>query len=367
MSKRYVYNPADEDLPLAFQYNAVEFPLAPNAVTTLESPWPHIPVDKLLEVCLGRTAEMGVIEVASAAADIEEIQRAETLHTEYVRQRVTKVLSDRQRVVKEHEALGLTPPDEPPAVAAERARAKRWKLIAALLLSILPWPARADEAYTRPVTAKYDLDSTTETFCALNTREIDGPGRITTSGSSTTVTAVGSAEPFTDVAVNDQLVITGVIGQHVRTVVARASATSITVDAAVDLSATGGYAFQYRVLSCGTGATDGWFGVSSLSATTVTIDITQIVATGGIDVRIQCASGSNVAAARQVYPLLTPPAAGPTYLNFPTATASGVAVEITGSWSRCRVGMKIGSADDGDDATTNREQVTIQLDAARPQ
>lgn len=234
------------------------------------------------------------------------------------------------------------------------------KLIVAFLLAVLPVAAAADEAYSRPIMAKYDLDSTTEVNCVFNAHPSAGPGLIETSGSSTTVTAVGTAQPFADVAVNDQLVVTGPIGQFVRTVVARASATSITVDAAVDLSAGDGYSFLYRKLDCTGG---GWFDVTAMEGVTVQVDIQQVVATGGIDVRLECVASGNVSSARQVYPLLTPPAAGPTYLNFPTATASGVSIGITGAYSKCRLGLKIGSADDGDDQTTNREQVTAHLDA----
>jgi len=206
---------------------------------------------------------------------------------------------------------------------------------------------------------KYDLDSATLTFCKLIGREGDpyggdktGSGLVKTTGSSTSITenTVGQ-NPFTDVAVGDMLVFrrpTGVVDRRI--VVTRTDAANIVVETAIDLS--GGVAFRFRTLTCGTTATDGWVDASGSDHITVVYQIDQQNTTTGIDFRVDCRGPGPGASAVQVYP-----ATG--FVTDTTATiANQHAVAVNGRWSACRVGVKLTSTDDGGDTGANAEQIT---------
>ena len=138
----------------------------------------------------------------------------------------------------------------------------------ALVLAMLASPVLAQDSgdgVNIPLFSGRDLTETAYAFCATfgdsstvakePWRRPDSRTRLVTSGSSTTVTALaGTPAPFTDVAAGDELRIvlpTGTVANTTnetivkRFVTARASATSITVNAAVDLGTTG-MGFQYR-------------------------------------------------------------------------------------------------------------------------
>lgn len=159
---------------------------------------------------------------------------------------------------------------------------------------------------------------------------------------------------------------------YINSVVARASASSITINTALSgevnptlTSAT----LYYRTLTCGTGVNSGSFSLSRYGRTTVQIDVTQLVlavpGTSTIDARILCRT-SGSAQWLQIYPVLTPPAVTATYVGL--AVVGGWAKEIQGTYHSCRVGLKINAADDGaGDASTNAEQITITLKGATAQ
>lgn len=239
-----------------------------------------------------------------------------------------------------------------------------------LLTSLACLAALPVYAEVRPIMAKYDLDSTTEITCVLDPADTVAPGRATTSGSSATVTAVGSATPFTNILANARVVFSSLGKQYTRTAVAVASGTSMTIDTATDLStsggAVGGYEVSYRNITCGSGAENGWFSIAELrglAAPTIDFNITQQNTTGGIDVRVQCRSADANALAVQVLPALTPPAVTATYLNY-TGTG-GFKLAVPEKEDQCRVLMLIHTNDDGNDATTNREQVSVTLSGDR--
>jgi len=225
------------------------------------------------------------------------------------------------------------------------------KKLLVLIAVLLAAPALAQDK--RDVTYEVDYDSATETFCLLDTTQATTSAPVQTSGSSTTLTAV-SGSPFSEVAVNDKLIISQGGTSYTRVVSARASATSITLDVAVNVTSA---SLKYQKLRCGTTTADGWFAMSR-RAGTIDINVGQLNVTGGLDVRVQCAATGGQP--RQVYPALTPPTSTASYINF--TAVGGMAVGIPDPWDKCRVGIKIGSADDGGDLTTNQERVTIKLE-----
>jgi len=212
------------------------------------------------------------------------------------------------------------------------------------------------------ITYRFNLNATSETFCALS---LNGPFQVpvpvVTSGSSTTVTGTGA---FTNIGVGDQINGTDspVGGGELWTavVMARASADSITVDTAVNLNSS---TLFYRTLSCGTGNNNGAFDISLSGRSTIQIDIAQLVlanpGVSTIDSRIQCRVDPS-AAWLQVYPVLVPPAVTATYVSL--AVVGGWGKEVNGTYSQCRVGLRITAADDAaGDAGSNAEWLTISV------
>lgn len=240
------------------------------------------------------------------------------------------------------------------------------KILLAALFAVLSFTqAEAQSGGTSTsafVTFRYNLNSTTELFCALSeTSPIPVSIRVATSGSSTTVTGVGA---FANIAVGAQINGTDSVAgggeQWTAVVMARASADSITVDTALNLTSS---TLLYRALTCGTTSSSGAFDVSRSGRSTVQIDIAQLVlatpGTSTIDSRILCRVDPS-AAWLQVYPVLTPPTVTASYVSL--AVVGGWAKEINGTYSQCRVGLKIDAADDASgDAGSNAEWVSISV------
>lgn len=205
----------------------------------------------------------------------------------------------------------------------------------------------------------YDLDSTTYIYPVLSQGIFPGPGRAVTVGSSTTVTAStnpASAAPFQPIGVGSVLYF-GDPASSIRTVTAKASDTSITVDTAIDLStnSTAGYGFAYQTLTTGATATDGWFRLGSPNiSSAIQIQIDQLNVTGGIDVRVECrlAGGDPVSA---FYRNVTTAGIGG---GTGTSDTGRIVYEILPHFRECRLGLKIGGADDGNDLTTNAESIS---------
>lgn len=198
------------------------------------------------------------------------------------------------------------------------------RLIAALLM-IITVPVRAQgPVITESVQVmyRYNLNSTTEIFCALGP-ETSVAERVQ-DATSTTMTAV-SGSPFLNVAVGDMIRGTDLPANgsdsYINSVVARASAASITINTAlsgeVNPTLTSATLF-YRSLRCGTAVNSGAFSMAKYGRVTVQIDITQLVlavpGTSTIDARILCRTGAT-AQWLQVYPVLIPPAVTATYVG----------------------------------------------------
>jgi hypothetical protein len=223
-------------------------------------------------------------------------------------------------------------------------------LLAGLLLSL---SASATQRSTRTILWKYDLDSATYIYCVFSPTDITGNGRIETSGSSATVTAVsGFTGPFANVAVGDEITATSnLLSTPITfTVVARASATSITADRAINLDVDGGTPFTIRNLSCGTSATDGWFSVP-IGQNTLIITYAQGDLTGGVTYSIETRARGNYSEAVQ---------ADTGVIAATTALANSSMVVLGEQTQEWRVGLKYTTADTSD-STTNLEQINITL------
>jgi hypothetical protein len=138
--------------------------------------------------------------------------------------------------------------------------------LALLILALLPAiPAQAQSTQATFFSA-YDVSATSPIYCvqtgqngnATDAPPIRGFAAIITSGSSTTVTsATASTSAFRDVVVGDVLFIRQdpAMTTTVRYVTARASADSITINSAVNITAATMFSFRHQ--TCGTAATSG--------------------------------------------------------------------------------------------------------------
>jgi len=203
----------------------------------------------------------------------------------------------------------------------------------------------------------YELDSTTYIYvCAVNRlghvlgTGVMQPQRVTTVGSSTTVTGVTVAEsPFGSVAVGDELLfnLDGVLTW--KYVQARASADSITVGPdAINLGdgreGTRGYPFHYFIRTSGAGADQCAIQVSDFRNVTISVAVTQMVATS-IDAQVECRLKGSVS----------------TWIIVGSDNFTGVDGTMflmdPAEYQECRLGLKI-NTDDGNDLTTNAEKIT---------
>lgn len=229
-------------------------------------------------------------------------------------------------------------------------------LMALAVLGLAVPAAQAQTAKARtdiPVFVGYPLDATSLTYCAIGGPQT-GSGRVKTSGSNTTVTAVsGLPDPFTNLVEGDKLMFGTPTGIVTRIIVTASSATSVVVDAAVNLGSTG-VAFSYQTYgaTCGTAATSGWFSVLP-GDYTLCVRIAQMNVTGtidfAVDTRNQDAYGSGPIS------LLTGSFASATYPD------NGDCFNIGEKTSSFRVGLKINGTDDGGDTGANEERVFVYL------
>lgn len=241
---------------------------------------------------------------------------------------------------------------------------KRFAALVAVL-SLLAVPIAAQDQTVIPLAMRWDLDAAgVANITYVNaTGPHPGNGLIETSGSSTTVTAyAGNTTAFDNVVVGDAIVAAGLV----RAVTARASAISITVDTALDLSAGSGLDWDYYHHQAGKTATDGVLNVSGYSKRVITWEGSVLVGDGVDDVGViwECRPKMTGAGWTQVYPDNS--AAVDTTLVYQTMyeAATGTqnankAIAIDEVHGECRLGMFWIGADDGDDATTNRESINV--------
>lgn len=231
--------------------------------------------------------------------------------------------------------------------------------------------AQTNNTLRRSVTMQYDLDSTTGISCAFNPpRPI--PIAVSAAASTTLAATTASTSPFALASVGDAVEInTGDIntgGARVRRLItAKASADSVTIDAATTVTAR---TFQLFISSCGTTATSGFIPVTSRAIATLSINVEQLsVASGGIAFKIEgylgddpdhrnltnlwpgeSSAGSDCAAGTFAAGFCVFTTVG----NLPIFTSTPY-IQV----SFIRVWMKLSGADDGADTGANAEKVTI--------
>jgi hypothetical protein len=118
---------------------------------------------------------------------------------------------------------------------------------------------------------------------------------------------------------------------------------------------TGNIPTGMSACASGTAANDGWVKVAGHEFKAIEIVIDQLNVTGGIDFKIEAriaATGS----ASVIWPSVS---------ANKTLTTENEIVPIQEPCYQIRVGMKIGSADDGNDLTTNLEDITVTYAAYR--
>lgn len=240
---------------------------------------------------------------------------------------------------------------------------KRFML--AVLLSLALPAAAGEQVYVREL----DLDATSYTHCST-TSTTAGRGRIVNAGSSTTITTVNSVSGFGQLRAGDEIFVTipvaGVMTRTRRVISAPSSGghSSIVLTAALDLSGNGtsGFAWDFALVSCGTGAEDGWLLSAQALWTDVTWQVDQLNVTGGIDVRVQCrGTGPTATAAVTVYPDPANSASTDECKKGNFTAVNACRLIVTGHWSQCRIGFKIGTNDDGGDTGANAESISAFL------
>jgi hypothetical protein len=217
-----------------------------------------------------------------------------------------------------------------------------------------------------PLVTNYNLTATSFTYPVFNPILTTSTGKLTTVGSSTTITPVAgqTIAPLAPLGIGDELIFrlpdgtTNILQVTACTPSCGAAATSITVGTAIDLtfagaiSATVGVGFQYRHLTDGTGVNQGWVSAERFtqSRTVIFNVIAASGVVGGIIYQVECRSRDNATASVAGYISI-----GPTTLSaFPTARGN----LILETCSQVRVGMKLGTS-----ATST--QITVTFDGVK--
>lgn len=252
--------------------------------------------------------------------------------------------------------------------------------LAFVACALVPAFAQQQDIQVGQLAYRYDLDSTSLTYCKLGGLNGDpyqspspGTSNIATVGTSATVTAV-SGTPFSKVGVGDVLISNQPDGVTETVIVtAKADNTEVTVDPAVDWSnGTAGYPFSWYDLVCGTGAEDGWVatppGEHASALLTVQYDVGDL--TGGLDVVYECRGANLGAGPVQAYPGGASDCGGFATLNTDVCTITDVgtikgtlALQLTPvAFQQCRVGIKANTADPGDPTA---EEITMTVTTVR--
>jgi hypothetical protein len=208
------------------------------------------------------------------------------------------------------------------------------RLLLFLVLVLLPAAAQAQVGQYISV-LRYDLESASVIYCSGGPGWIQGSSTVSTSGSSTTLTAA-TAGTFDPLSVGDSIFVAG----SFRRVDAKASGTSLTLSSAINTTATG---WRYIHYVCGTGADAGAFGIANGEISTLVAEIVTMTATS-IDVRYECRTAAPDAGWIVVYPSAGNNECGAGtessgYCQF-TAAAS-LALVVDEVWNQCRIGIKV--------------------------
>ncbi len=184
---------------------------------------------------------------------------------------------------------------------------------------------------------RYDLGSTSVIYCSGGPGWVQGPSTVSTSGSSTTLTAASDGA-FDGLSAGDSIFVAG----SFRRIDAVASGTSLTLSSAINTTATG---WRYIHYVCGSGSDAGAFTIANGTVSTLVAEIVTMTATS-IDVRYECRTSVPDAGWVVVYPSAGNNECGAGtessgYCQF-TAAAS-LALVVDEVWNQCRIGLKINS------------------------
>jgi hypothetical protein len=280
---------------------------------------------------------------------------------------------------------------------------KRLIAAALALVAFLPaLPAQAESGTLGriefPLVFDDDLDAAAYRYCHTQSVPIATPGnstraegvlntpgreqktRITiTAGAAAPVTA--GTEPFGGLSVGDYIYIqqTGVETPDTLgtvegeqwvwlKVTVVTNANSITVSPALTIT---NRPFFWRRGLCRSANGYGWVPVSAFDQVKFNFSIVQANTTTGIDVRVECRDntvGIDTSSIRVVYPYdgatcgfgtLSTDTCTFTATSGPTA-ALPIIID-TKTWYECRLGYRLNTTDDGDDLTTNMEQIRVDF------
>jgi hypothetical protein len=205
-----------------------------------------------------------------------------------------------------------------------------------LFLVLLALPAAVQAQVSQYISVlRYDLASTSVIYCSGGQGWVQGTSTVSTSGSSTTLTAASDGA-FDGLAAGDSIFVAGVF----RRIDAVGSGTSLTLSSAIDTTATG---WRYIHYVCGSGADAGAFTIANGTISTLVAEIVTMTATS-IDVRYECRTNTPDAGWVVVYPSAGNNECGAGteasgYCQF-TAAAS-LALVVDEVWNQCRIGLKI--------------------------
>lgn len=163
----------------------------------------------------------------------------------------------------------------------------------------------------------------------------------------TVVSCVSSSSALEPLSTGDMVNTQDVFNRPVyASVFSITSAETMELDRSVDLTQDGCARYRYRKLDAGSDIYDGWFSIAGYTYTTIQVDMSQYVGTGGVDIVIECAAAhaldfSEVLASSNI------------------AAAASVAVAIPEPWDICRVGMKLGTSDDDSTPATDNEKISV--------
>jgi len=235
-------------------------------------------------------------------------------------------------------------------------------LLLLVLLIALPPLATASEVKSTTLFYTRDTDVTAVEYCVSRGQSgrifagsgAKGDGKVSTVGSSTTISAVDTdKDAFENVIAEDDFVTFSYQGTRYTRSVLSVSEDSFTVDEAVDLSDE--FEWRYYKVTCGTDSDAGAIDVGGWASALFIYDIKQLSVTGGIDIRGECRGGSP----GSPWQIVTESE------DEVAETAVGVdyfAVDLSeAGFEQCRFGHYIDSADDGSDTGSDREEVTAVL------
>ena len=247
---------------------------------------------------------------------------------------------------------------------------KLFAVILAFTLAFTTGVSAQSDVNIIPLFSLYDLDSETDISCSFAT-EVLASGLATTSGSSTTTTSVSSSGVFNNIAVGD-IIWASISGARTgRTLTARASADSATVDSAWTLPAAG-VSLRYQRPTCG--APSGWVAVDGAKMLIVAVNLSQIsVTSGGIGFKIEGKFDSlPTAGATNLWP---GDASADAHCDSGTYASGYCVFTAVDAFSVSNAGVQkpmfirlvaqFTATDDANDLTTNLEQISASLQVSR--